>query len=239
MNSISKKSAGYVQANSVQSQFAALTRDRDTFQAEQEAAERESMRAQERLQRLKQEQVALMTKIQMAQESLGDLSRKQTMLKQEKARLHRVTESERKALEDCAGHTTKLAQQEQEMTKKYITELEKLNGDVASDLENQIIGKVLKYVSVESVENVVAANFPAATANKQVFDDKFGRMKRIQEMLQEELDRCQKAKAEFNKIEKMLAHQQDQSTAAAGEVYRASPHLDIFYGHEGANATGN
>jgi hypothetical protein len=58
-------------------------------------------------------------------------------------------------------------------------------------------------------------------------------------MLQEELDRCQKAKAEFNKIEKMLAHQQDQSTAAAGEVYRASPHLDIFYGHEGANATGN
>lgn len=229
-----------MQANSVQSQFAALTRDRDTFQAEQEAAERESMRAQERLQRLKQEQVDLMTKIQMAQESLGDLSRKQTMLKQEKARLHRVTESERNALEDCAGHTTKLAQQEQAMTKKYITELGKLNGDVSSDLDKQIIGKVLKYVSVESVENVVAANFPAATANKQVFDDKFGRMKRTQEMLQEELDRYQKAKAEFNKIEKILAHQQDKSTAAAGELYyRASPHLDIFYGHEGANANGN
>jgi hypothetical protein len=239
MNSISTTSAGYVQANSVQSQFAALTRDRDTFQAEQEAAERESMRAQEHLQRLKQEQVALMTKIQMAQESLGDLSRKQAMLKQEKARLHRVTESERKALEDCAGHTTKLAQQEQEMTREYITELGKLNGDVASDLEKQIIGKVLKYVSVESVENVVAANFPAATANKQVFDDKFGRMKRIQEMLQEELDRYQKAKAEYNEIEKMLAHQQDTSTAAAGEGYRASPHIDIFYGQEGTNEYGN
>lgn len=227
---------GYVQANSVQSQFAALTRDRDKFQVDQEAAQRESTRAQERLQRLKQEQVSLMTKIQTAHESLGNLSRKHTMLKQEKARLNRVKESERKALEDCAAHTMNLARQDEEMTRKYVLELGMLNEEVASDLEKQIIEKVLEYVSVEAVENVFQENFPAS-ANKQVFDEKFRRMKNLQETLEVQCQRHESAKADFDSVEAVRSQQQQKTPV--GNADNSARHLDIFYGHREATQEAN
>eukprot|EP00980_Cylindrotheca_fusiformis_P024457 scaffold11926_cov126-Cylindrotheca_fusiformis.AAC.10 len=230
MNSASAKSAGYVQANSVQSQFAALTRDRDQFQADQEAAQRESTRAQERLQRLRQEQAVLMTNIQKAQESLGDLSRKQTMLQQEKSRLHRVKESERKALEDCAAHTTNLARRDEAMTRKYVLDLGKLNDEVASDLEKQIVGRVLRCVSFESVQHVVAENFPAST-NKQVFDGKLARMKSSHESLHAEHERNLSVKADFEQIEPLLTERHDVPDS---EEANSAPHLDAFYGEEGS-----
>ena len=117
MNSLAKNSASYVQPNSVQSQFAALTRDRERFRQEMQAAERDSKRAQERLQSLKKEQVSLLAKIQTSQEGLGDLSRKHAMLKQETARLKRVMKTERQALQDCANHTAGLVKKEEEATK--------------------------------------------------------------------------------------------------------------------------
>lgn len=94
MNSSVKNNVSLSQANSVQSQFVALSRDKEKFHKQIFSAERDSKRAQERLQSLKAEQVSLMTKIQKTQEELGILSRKQAILKDQSARVQQTMKLE-------------------------------------------------------------------------------------------------------------------------------------------------
>ena len=142
MNSFPAQNS-FVQAKSVQSQFAILTRDRDKFRHEMEAAERNRLLAQENLQKLKAEQMNLMKNIRTVQEELGNLTKKQNMLQKEKERLGRVTGCERKALEDCALHSNTISQQEKELKRKYLDELDSLN-DENSDLLKRELYKKLK-----------------------------------------------------------------------------------------------
>jgi chromosome segregation ATPase len=211
----------YVQANSVQSQFSALTKDRETFRIQKEGAEKETKKAQERLLLLKAEQLSLMQKIQESQESLGDRSRKREMMKDEMARLKRVIECERKALVDCANHTAKLVKQEQEATKGYVNELGTLNHEIADILEQKIIDSIMPHVSVESLVQVLRGNnFP----NKQVLEEKFIQIKRLEQLLNEETERYKQVKADYDKIEHTLVEHNTNETI--------SPHMDIFYGPE-------
>ncbi|CAJ1953727.1 unnamed protein product [Cylindrotheca closterium] len=212
--------AGYVQANSVQSQFAALTKDRDKFQNEKDDAERESKRAQERLRRLKQEQVALLTKNQACQECLGTLSRKQTMLQQEENRLRMVTQSERKALEACAAHTSKLVKQEKEMTKKFTSDMGKANGEAARLLGQQLIDKIVKNVSVDSVKAVVS-NSTMSTSCKV----KLEQMKLVQQKLGSECARYEEVKDEFRRSNTSC----NGMPSGGATTTQAESQMEIFY----------
>ena len=210
-------SACYVQANSVQSQFAALTRDRDKFQNEKDDAEHESRRAQERLRRLKQEQVDLMSKIQASQENLGTLSRKQTMLQQEEYRLQKVMQSERKALETCAAHTTKLVNQEKEMTIKFTSDMGKTNGEAARLLGQQLVDKIVKNVSVDSVDAVLSGE----TVNPSC-KEKLEQMKVLQHQLGSERTHYAAVKNQF--------HQNDGiSDGMSATNATATSEMEIFY----------
>ena len=228
MNSLAKNSASYVQPNSVQSQFAALTRDRERFRQEMQAAERDSKRALERLQSLKKEQVSLMAKIQTSQEGLGDLSRKHAMLKQETARLKRVMKTERQALQDCANHTAGLVKKEEEATKKFCLEIASLNDETASFLHKQVVDKMVKFVSIESVETILTGNLPA-NANKEVFEEKLARMKSA-------FARYQNASKNPPEMGYPILQNNDQTQKAAFQAGSTTQrHLDIFYGPESSN----
>lgn len=216
MNSSVKNNASLSQANSVQSQFVALSRDKEKFHKQIFSAERDSKRAQERLQSLKAEQVSLMTKIQKTQEELGVLSRKQAILKDQSARVQQTMKLEQQALKGCANHMVGLEQKEEEAMRKYSREMGSINDETVALLNTMNMYRMLKFVSVESVETVVAGNLPA-NAEKEAFQEKLARMK-----------------AAFEKYQKANEQMRDQNMSQADEVMQghASQHLDIFYGPE-------
>lgn len=214
--------AGYVQANSVQSQFAALTRDRDKFQNEKDDAEHESRRAQERLRRLKQEQVTLMSKIQTSQENLGTLSRKRSMFQQEENRLHMEMQSERKALEACAAQTTKLVNQEKQMTKKFVCDMGSVNGEAARLLGQQLVDKIVKNVSVNSVEAVMSDETMSPSCK-----EKLEQMKILQEQEGSESVHYETAKT---RIQRVVGPSNTQATSQMEIFYSLNAdRTDIFW----------
>jgi chromosome segregation ATPase len=143
-----------VQTNSVQSQFVALSRDRDNFRHAMEAAERDRRMAESQLQQLKSTTLDLQREIRSAQEELGTVSRKQHLVKQEQARLQRVLELERKALEDCARHANSMVEQEVQRKKAYCSQLEPLNDNLADVLDREAGSRFSMLLNVESVEAV-------------------------------------------------------------------------------------
>ncbi|KAL3934666.1 MAG: hypothetical protein SGBAC_009661 [Bacillariaceae sp.] len=215
-------SAGYVQSNSVQSQFAALTQDRDKFQNEKDDAERESKRAQERLRRLKQEQVTLLSAIQASQESLGTLSRKQTMLQQEENRLRKVMQSERKALQACAAHTSKLVNKEKEMIKKFTHDMGKANAEAARLLNQQLVDKIVKNVSVDSVAAVVPPNTMSSSCMV-----KLEQMELLQQKLGSEHSRYEEVKDQFRQTSSLT-----NGMPFMGAKAPAESQMEIFYSIE-------
>jgi chromosome segregation ATPase len=239
MNMFPKQNPSFVQANSVQSQFTALTNDRDKFRREKEAAERDHQRAQHRLQQLKAEQVDLMNEIRKAQEELGDLTRKQTMLKQEQARLDRVVECERKALENCAFHTKNLVKKEQGLTKKYCIEMGMLNDETADLFHRQVNKKMQAFLSVESIEAVVVEKLPD-DVNRDAFNEGFELMKEAKAMWERELASYHRIKATLDELK--AASKQTATPpgeiGGVGETHHNVMHsqqMDLFYGPE-ANA---
>ena len=143
-----------VQTNSVQSQFAALSRDRDNFRHAMEAAERDRRMAESQLQHLKCTALDLQRDIRSAQEELGTVSRKQHLVKQEQARLQRVLELERKALEDCARHASSMMEQEIQRKTAYCSQLDPLNDNLADVLDRDTGSRFSMLLNVESVEAV-------------------------------------------------------------------------------------
>jgi hypothetical protein len=217
MNGFPPKQNTFVQANSVSSQFSALTRDQEKFRIEKEAAERDHLAAQNRLQQLKAEQVGCLTKIRTAQEELGNLTRKQTMLHQEKARLGRVTECERKALEDCALHTKSLVKRENDLKKKYCLELGLLNDETADLLQRQVHKELVSLLSLESVGSVILPKLPN-DVNKEAFDESFGLMKEARTMSGREASRHQLLKANIRELQATCTQTQHN--------------MNLFYGPE-------
>jgi hypothetical protein len=150
-------SSALVQSNSVQLQFAALSRDRDEYRHEMEAAERERRLVETQVQNLKSTQTSLMKDTSSIQEELGGLTRTLSLLCQEQSRLTRVLENERRALENCARHTTSLIQQEIKKKEAYLAEIGPLNEELCTILEQEAAYDFHKLLTVESVQAAVMA----------------------------------------------------------------------------------
>jgi hypothetical protein len=236
MSTVPKQNS-LVQANSVQSQFTALTNDRDKFQREKETAERDHRQTQERLQHFKREHIDLLTKIRTAQEESGNLSRKQSMLNHEQARLGRVMECERNGLEDCAVHTKNLAKKEEDLTKLYCTELGTLNDETADLLQRQINKRTIKLLSVESVEAVFIDKLPWEAHNeKEAFYEGFDLMKEAKAKWEALLTRYHNLKATLEKVESVPGQNSTIGNVDGGRLsvgdgmILSQNHMDLFYG---------
>jgi hypothetical protein len=184
-------SSSLVQANSVQSQFAALSNDRDRFRNEQAHAERERLNTERQLHQLKVTQRSLQDGTRSAQGELGSLTQKRTYLEQEKARLGRVLGCERKALEGCARHVNSMSEQEDKKKKLYCTEMEPLNDGLARELARDYGLSVWKYLSVECLQEVVLDDNKFHDPNLTADSSVGNALKEILDLMQEE-----KAKSE-------------------------------------------
>lgn len=230
-------SFSFVQSNSVQSQFNALTNDRETFRREKEIAIQNQQLSQFHLQQLKKEQVECLADIRKTQEELGDLTRKQTLLKQEQARLSRVMDSERKALENCALHTKNLYNKEYVLTSQYCKDMD-LHNDETADAQQRLINKkVHKFLSVESVEAVVLGKLPdkmnVDDRNPFSFGESFELMKEAKGTWEQEIGRYYHTKAKYEDMES-ASGTRTGDLATPGQVdlgnVMQSQQMDLFYG---------
>jgi hypothetical protein len=159
------------------------------------------------------------------------------MLKHEQARLGRVMECERKGLEDCAVHTKNLAKKEEDLTKKYFTELGMLNDETADLLQRQINKRTIKLLSVESVEAVFIDKLPWEAHNeKESFYEGFDLMKEANANWEALLTRYHNLKGKLEKAESVSGQNSTIGNVEGGRPYggdemmHSQNHMDLFYG---------
>ena len=93
---LSSSSSRVVESDSVQSQFAALTRDRDRLRWEVESADRQRRQQESLLAELRTLQTSLSTKLQTAHASLGVFEKKKAT---ERVRLVQLLKKDREQLQ--------------------------------------------------------------------------------------------------------------------------------------------
>jgi chromosome segregation ATPase len=245
-----------VQTNSVQSQFATLSRDRDNFRHAMEAAERDRRMAESQLQHLKSTTLDLQREIRSAQEDLGTVSRKQHLVKQEQSRLQRVLELERKALEDCARHANSMVEQEVQRKKAYCSQLEPLNDKLANVLDREAGSSFSLLLNVESVEAVWnKIQIPESVDRHQALEEGYDLLKEARDKSEREEQRRSRYAAKLEEV-RALAKQMhpeitdwDDKEKLSGkedfshlmindnhdepsEKDAQHQHMDLFYGPE-------
>ena len=130
-------SSSLVQRDSVHSQFATLSKERDGFRNDISTAEQEYNRIANELDKLKRIQASRMRESVTAQEELGNLTRTLALSKQELSRLKRVFEQERKELEDCTRLTKVQSEKDRKRKEKYIEDMEVLNDKMEIMLDSE------------------------------------------------------------------------------------------------------
>ena len=139
--------------SSVHSQFAALSRDRDQFQKQLESVQKQYASGQTQLQQLTAQQEELVGKIRIEQERLGTLTRQQDLLQSEQARLNRVLQNERQALQQCADHLRDTHSKHQETLQTYCRESDPIHLQSVSLLQQQLAQQeLLPLVSAASLQ---------------------------------------------------------------------------------------
>ena len=146
-------SASTPTTSSVHSQFAALSRDRDQFQKQLESVQKQYASGQTQLQQLTAQQEELVGKIRVEQERLGTLTRQQDLLQSEQARLNRVLQNERQALQQCADHLRDTHSKHQETLQTYCRESDPIHLQSVSLLQQQLAQQeLLPLVSAASLQ---------------------------------------------------------------------------------------
>ena len=146
-------SSASTSTSSVHSQFAALSRDRDQFQKQLESVQKQYASGQTQLQQLTAQQEELVGKIRVEQERLGTLTRQQDLLQSEQARLNRVLQNERQALQQCADHLRDTHSKHQETLRTYCRESDPIHLQSFSLLQQQLAQQeLLPLVSAASLQ---------------------------------------------------------------------------------------
>ncbi len=206
---------GFVQSNSVTSQFNSLSVDRENFRNAKKAAQSSYEKVQQAIRQLKQEQASLLTLIRTEQEVLGTLTRKRDMFGTEKARLLRVMDSERKALETCAKHTRSLAEAADKAAWKYANDMGEASSEVAGYLQSEVRAGMISLISVDSIQAVVVPKLPKDPQIQKAFHESFQLLINGKQALEEQVAR-----------HSMLHTKSEAVTSQSHE----DP-ADLFYGH--------
>jgi chromosome segregation ATPase len=139
-----------VDANSVQSQFAALTRSRDDLRQQLQQMESDRRRHEREMRTLQTTQTQLSSETQVLHESLGKHRMKRVLLVTEKARLDALMSKERQQLEVIGSNMQKIAS--------------------ASTQSKQVFCKDLQHVS-ESMEDLMQKHEDKHWCNLLVLND--------------------------------------------------------------------
>lgn len=227
--------SGCVQSTSVTAQFNALGVDRENFRHAKQVALANYSKIQQGLQKSKAEQVALLTQIRTEQEALGNLTRKRDMFSNEKTRLTRAMEHERKALELCVKHFRTLNKDADKATLQFVNDMEEATNEAASIMMREINLGHVALLDFELVESVIVPRLPDDPKLQQDFYRVFENMRKNKEALDNELSRLRtlRSKCDDDENEPRASQQQQPNGTtqdATAELYDGRQQMDLFYG---------
>lgn len=138
-----------INPNSVQTQFAALVRDKENLLKQSTNADNERRQEETKLQNLRSMQNALSEKIRIAHSTLGVQSKKKQILNQEIQRLKKVLQDDRNEIEALAEKVKSIERENIERKFQFVKEMDGLNDDLTDSLrmyEEKGIENALKSV---------------------------------------------------------------------------------------------
>lgn len=144
--------ASLAQSNSVQSQFAALTRDRDALRHAMEAVNRDRRNVEKYLQELHESHRKLTEQVRVAQGNLGKVNGQRSLWQEERARLKRQMEQERCALENAILEVEECEKEAKQRQQTFCQETKKLCQNLEHLIRQYELGRLKPYVSTETVE---------------------------------------------------------------------------------------
>lgn len=143
-----------VESHSVQSQFAALTRDRDRLRWEVEAADRQRRQQEGLLGELHNLQTSLSQQIQTAHSSLGTFQKQKTLLENEKARLSTMLHKEREELHACQNKLQRLTETQKHSKETYLQEMHEWNEELEQLLTQAEEKEWKRVISSQTIDMV-------------------------------------------------------------------------------------
>jgi chromosome segregation ATPase len=130
-------SSRVVESESVQSQFAALTRDRDRLRWEVESSDRQRRQQESFLAELRILQTSLSTKLQTAHASLGVFEKKKDLLESERVRLVQVLKKDREELQASQGTLAELTEAHALSKQSFLNDMHEWNDELESILHQK------------------------------------------------------------------------------------------------------
>ena len=119
-----------VESHSVQSQFSALTRERDSLRRQVEAADRQRRQQEGMVGELRTLQASLSQQLQAAHASLGTYQKQEKLLNQEKTRLSTMLSKEREELLQSQTKLQTLLDSQQTSKESFLEEMTEWNDEL-------------------------------------------------------------------------------------------------------------
>ena len=181
-------SSNVVESHSVQSQFAALTRDRDRLRWEVEAADRQRRQQEGVLTELRSLQGSLSQKLQTAHASLGAFQKQKALLEKERVRLSNMLVQEREELQEAANKLQLLVETEKHSKEAYLKEMNEWNQELEQLLEQAENAEWKRLISSETIEMVTVVDMEEAKTLWQEAVDMKAHEEKVYNALMKELD---------------------------------------------------
>jgi chromosome segregation ATPase len=151
---LSSSSSRVVESDSVQSQFAALTRDRDRLRWEVESADRQRRQQEAVLAELRTLQTSLSTKLQTAHASLGVFEKKKALLETERVRLVQLLKKDRDQLQASQETLQELTETQRLSKQSFLQEMHEWNDELESLLHQKEEQEWKRLVGTETLSLV-------------------------------------------------------------------------------------
>jgi len=186
-----------VESQSVQSQFSALTRDRDRLRWDVEAADRKRRQQEGLLGELRNLQSSLSQQLQTAHASLGAFQKQKTLLENEKVRLSTMLDKEREELQASQNKLQLLVETNKHSKESYLQEMHEWNEELEQLLTQAEEKEWKRLISTETMDMIPSVDLTDAK-------------KLWQEALEKKVSEEEVYKALMAECDKWRAHAQKQ-----------------------------
>lgn len=209
-----------VQTNSVQSQFLALTRDRDALRIAIETTDRDRRTVEKQLQELHEAHRTLTEQVREAHGNMSCFNGKRALLNEEYTRLNRQLERERQTLEGSLKQVGKAEDELKTKRRAYCQEMKGLSENLEQLLRQFESSRLQALVSSETVKRLKEVwqqkREKVADAEKieARLDDAIGLLQEAIEKLNKEVISNKKLKQQVEAVRQQILSKGEASVSA-------------------------
>lgn len=225
---------GVVKSNSVQSQFADLTRERDNLRNAALGAARNRQMQENSIKALRQVQTTLMEDLRGAHTTLGTETKKRVLLQEEQSSKTKILEQDRAEIAKLNRDLVEMEAKEKNSKIAYSKEMTSLNDDLEDALRQQEEHALRKIISVPTIKylletlNAVESQIAMTKEERQAL---CVGIVQSREMLQEAVDMMDKevhTKQELEEESRRLRYQAMQGEGTTEEGRKVSVGLVLM-----------